>query len=70
MSTPDLSHAHWVKSSRSANNGDCVECAILPTPIGSVAVRDSKDPSGPVLLFDRSAWTTFLTQTGSRPAAR
>lgn len=62
MSTPDLSHAHWVKSSRSANNGDCVECAFLPAsaPGGSVAVRDSKDTSGPVLVFDRSAWAAFL----------
>ncbi|MFK3982018.1 DUF397 domain-containing protein [Micromonospora sp. NPDC050397] len=64
MSTPDLSHAHWVKSSRSTNNGDCVECAVLPAsaaaPAGSVAVRDSKDPTGPVLLFSRSAWSAFL----------
>jgi hypothetical protein len=63
VSTPDLSHAHWVKSSRSANNGDCVECAFQPT---SVAVRDSKDPSGPVLVFDRAAWAAFLSSSHAR----
>ena len=25
-----------------------------------VLVRDSKDPSGPILRFDRSAWSIFL----------
>ncbi|WP_326556661.1 DUF397 domain-containing protein [Micromonospora sp. NBC_01796] len=65
MSTPDLSRAHWVKSSRSTNNGACVECAFQPASAGgSVAVRDSKDPSGPVLVFDRSAWAAFLATTG------
>ncbi|GGM64909.1 hypothetical protein GCM10011608_57880 [Micromonospora sonchi] len=58
MSTPDLSAAHWFTSSRSTNNGDCVECAILPDV---VAVRDSKDRSGPVLTFSRRQWSTFIT---------
>ena len=49
--------ARWSKSSRSANNGACVEVAFTP---GLVATRDSKDPTGPALLFDRSAWTTFV----------
>ncbi|WP_329102653.1 DUF397 domain-containing protein [Micromonospora sp. NBC_01699] len=61
MSTPDLSRARWVKSSRSTNNGACVECAFQPT---TIAVRDSKDPSGPVLVFDRSAWSAFLFHAG------
>ena len=38
----------WVKSSYSFANGNCVEVAALP---GAVAVRDSKDPGGPVLTF-------------------
>lgn len=58
MSTPDLSTASWFKSSRSTNNGDCVECAFLPV---HVAVRDSKDPSGPSLVFTRAQWSTFVT---------
>lgn len=57
MSTPDLSTARWFTSSRSANNGDCVECAFLP---GRVAVRDSKDRSGPTLLFTTADWSAFV----------
>lgn len=60
MSTPDLSTAHWFKSSRSANNGDCIECAYLVT---QVAVRDSKDPSGPTLIFAPAQWSAFLAAT-------
>ncbi|MFD0899080.1 DUF397 domain-containing protein [Actinomadura sediminis] len=49
----DLSNATWRKASRSGENGgNCVELAALP---GSVAVRDSKDPDGPVLLLRPAA---------------
>lgn len=49
----------WRKASRSNNHGgECVEVADnLP---GRVLVRDSKDPGGPVLAFDRPAWSRFL----------
>jgi len=44
----DLTNATWRKSSYTHDNGgNCVELARLP---GAVAVRDSKDPGGPVLL--------------------
>ncbi|TMR07048.1 DUF397 domain-containing protein [Actinomadura soli] len=44
----DLSNVKWRKSSHSgSNSGDCVELARL---VGAVAVRDSKDPDGAVLL--------------------
>lgn len=55
---PDLSGAKWRKSTRSGNQGDCVEVADnLP---GVVAVRDSKDPSGAVLTFTPSEWKAFV----------
>lgn len=55
---PDLTGARWRKSSRSNNGGDCVEVADnLPSIVG---LRDSKDPTGPVLTFDPAAWSAFL----------
>ena len=50
--------ATWAKSSFSFSNGNCVEVAELPG--GSVGVRDSQDPAGPVLKFTRDGWDTFL----------
>jgi len=60
MATPgiDLSHAAWHKSSYSNNGGACVEVATnLPR---LVAVRDSKDPSGPSLVFSAASWRAFI----------
>jgi hypothetical protein len=55
----DLSRARWHKSSHSnGGEGGCIEVADnLP---GVVGVRDSKDPSGPVLTFAPEAWQGFL----------
>ena len=46
----------WIKSSYSLSNGDCVE--VQPED-SSVSVRDSKDPSGPVLTFTLYEWKAF-----------
>ncbi|NNH72546.1 DUF397 domain-containing protein [Nocardia uniformis] len=52
----DLSHAKWFKSSSSAGGQECVEVAFVT---GGVGVRDSKDPSGPALIFSSAEWDTF-----------
>lgn len=58
---PDLSGALWQKSSHSTANGDCVEVAVLGGAVGAaIAVRDSKNPTGPALLFGAAHWHAFL----------
>ncbi|WSM39813.1 DUF397 domain-containing protein [Streptomyces cellulosae] len=56
----DLSNAQWRKSSYSGSNGgECVE--VAPTcPTGAVPVRDSKNPSGPVVTVSTGAWQAFV----------
>ncbi|GAA2269606.1 hypothetical protein GCM10010402_27080 [Actinomadura luteofluorescens] len=49
----DLKNAEWRKAKRSLSNGG--ECVELAGVVGVVAVRDSKDPDGPVLLLTRAA---------------
>ncbi|MFC8849517.1 MULTISPECIES: DUF397 domain-containing protein [unclassified Micromonospora] len=54
----DLTGAAWRKSSRSSSQGNCMEVAAnIP---GLVAVRDSKDQRGPVLVFTSAGWDAFL----------
>jgi len=47
----------WHKSSRSGQNGSCVEVAETAQAIG---VRDSKDRTGPVLVFSPEEWRAFV----------
>jgi hypothetical protein len=54
----DLGGARWFKSSASSVTG-CVEVAHLLG--GPVAVRDSKDTSGPVHVFGPAEWATFVS---------
>lgn len=54
----------WRKSSYSGNGGgDCVEVARnLPD---LVAVRDSKNPGGPILMVSTDEWADFITRLRS-----
>jgi len=58
-SAPDM-NAAWIKSSHSGpTGGNCVEIAFLAD--GDVAVRNSRHPDGPALVFTRAEWEAFLS---------
>ena len=51
--------AAWIKSSHSGpTGGNCVEIAFLAD--GDVAMRNSRHPEGPELVFTRAEWAAFL----------
>lgn len=52
-----MTEPKWRKASFSDSNGACVELAPID---GGVAVRDSKDPRGPVLQFTKLELGAFL----------
>ncbi|MBC2907658.1 DUF397 domain-containing protein [Streptomyces cupreus] len=56
----------WRKSTHSGDQGgDCVEIAEGTT---AVAVRDSKNPAGPILTLDPAAFTSFVNWTSTTAA--
>lgn len=66
---PEIAPEHaWFKSSYSDGTGqNCIEAAHL-TPT-RIAIRDSKNPTGPALLLPATAWAPFLShirEPGSR----
>jgi hypothetical protein len=58
MPAGQLQGVTWQKSGRSGPNGNCVECAALPD--GGVAVRNSKDPEGPALIYTAAEIEAFI----------
>lgn len=48
----ELLNVQWRKSSHSGSQGNCVEFAALPD--GDVAVRNSRDPQGPAIVYTRA----------------
>jgi hypothetical protein len=53
-----MEQAKWIRSTFSFSNGNCVEVAELPD--GMIAIRDSKQPDGPVLKFTAAEWRAFI----------
>ena len=58
MPAADLPGARWRKSGRSSAQGNCVELARLPG--AGVAIRNSRDPDGPALVFTGAELDAFL----------
>jgi hypothetical protein len=57
----------WRKASHSGSNGNCVE--VAGSRPDAVAVRDSKDPRGPVLVFTPGEWKAFTDRLKVGPGA-
>jgi hypothetical protein len=58
MPAGQLASVTWKKSRRSNPSGNCVELAELPD--GGVAVRNSRDPEGPVLIYTTDEIAAFI----------
>jgi hypothetical protein len=50
--------ARWIKSSHSNAEGNCVEVAVLDG--GGVAMRNSRDPEGPALIYTPAEVAAFV----------
>lgn len=57
MPRDEMRSLEWRKARRSMSNGACVEVA---SSAEGMAVRDSKDPEGPVLYYAAATWDSFL----------
>ena len=58
MPAPDLTDANWQKSKFSNPNGACVEVAHQSN--GEIAVRNSRFPDGPALVYTKAEIAAFL----------
>ena len=69
MPAAELPDVTWEKSKHSNPNGACVEVARLPE--GAIAVRNSRFPSGPALVYTRAEIEAFLAgRQGRRVRSR
>jgi Domain of unknown function (DUF397) len=58
MPAAELGNVRWVKSQYSNGTGECVELATLPN--GEIAMRNSRFPAGPVLIYTPGEIKAFL----------
>jgi hypothetical protein len=58
MPAGELPEARWQRSRHSGSQGNCVELAELPT--GEVAVRNSRYPDGPALIYTRAEISALI----------
>jgi hypothetical protein len=58
MPAAELGNVRWVKSQYSNGTGECVELATLPS--GEIAMRNSRFPAGPVLVYTPGEIKAFL----------
>ncbi len=58
MPASGLPGAVWHKSRHSNPNGSCLEVAELPD--GEIAVRNSRHPAGPALIYTPAEMTAFI----------
>ncbi|MPZ64273.1 MAG: DUF397 domain-containing protein [Pseudonocardiaceae bacterium] len=61
MRSSDLTGVRWHKSSRSNGGSEQTDCVEVAELRDQIAMRDSKDPTGPVLAFTRPEWRAFLS---------
>ncbi len=58
MPAAELGSVNWLKSQYSNATGECVELAMLPD--GEIAMRNSRFPGGPVLVYTQGEIRAFL----------
>lgn len=58
MPAAELGNVRWLKSHYSNATGECVELAALPN--GEIAMRNSRFPGGPVLVYTQAEISAFL----------
>ena len=57
LSDAERANLAWIKAQASTHNGQCVEIASAG---GNIAMRDSKDPDGPILVYTPGEFRAFL----------